>query len=31
VEFFKTKDQAIRREKWLKSGAGRDFIKKSII
>ncbi len=26
VEFFKTKSEAIKREKWFKSGVGREFI-----
>ncbi len=27
TEEFQTKSEAMKREKWLKSGAGRDFIK----
>ena len=29
VEFYDTKSQALTREKYLKSGAGRDWIKRS--
>lgn len=31
VDFFKTKKEALRREKWLKSGIGRKFIKTAIL
>jgi putative endonuclease len=27
LEFFQNKTEALKREKWFKSGAGRDFIK----
>ena len=31
VEFFKTKAEALQREKFFKSGRGRDWLKKNIL
>ncbi len=31
TEFFKNKNEAMKKEKWLKSGVGRKFIKEKII
>jgi putative endonuclease len=31
VEFFDNKADAMKREKWFKSGVGREFIKKTIL
>jgi len=31
TEFFKTKKEAMKKEKWLKSGVGRKFIKEKVL
>ena len=31
TEFFKTKNEAMKKEKWLKSGVGRKFIKEKVL